>query len=189
MPSRQLYKRLFEMPCRHATIKTRPPSASTSAISAAFSSGVQRRRRSTTTSPSTPKTPSGPSRRTKLPSTPPPRPHAAGRFTPGAYRAAAQDALPDEPSGGQSGTGVDLIAAGAAEGKGFERGQLTVWSHHVIIRDLDRGDTAADPIRVYGECREAVGVRGVSHRRPRRLLLDVDRRALAGLRVGVRRPR
>src|SRR6476659_6422566 len=51
---RQLYNRLAEIPCRRATILTWPPSASTSAISAAFCSGVQRRRRSTITSPATP---------------------------------------------------------------------------------------------------------------------------------------
>jgi hypothetical protein len=34
---RQLHNRLFEIPCRGATTETRPPAASTSAISAAFS--------------------------------------------------------------------------------------------------------------------------------------------------------
>ena len=52
---RQLYSRLFEIPCRRATSETSPPAASTSAISAAFSSSVHCRRRSTraTISPST----------------------------------------------------------------------------------------------------------------------------------------
>jgi hypothetical protein len=67
---RQFYKRLFEMPCRRATIKTRPPSVSTSAINAAFSCGVHCRRRATAISSSTPTTPSGPSRRAQLPSEP-----------------------------------------------------------------------------------------------------------------------
>jgi hypothetical protein len=52
---RQLYNRLFEIPCRRATTETWPPTASTSAISAAFSASVHCRRRSTraTISPST----------------------------------------------------------------------------------------------------------------------------------------
>src|SRR6202007_2136390 len=37
---RQLYNRLFDTPCRRATTETCPPAASTSAISAAFSSSV-----------------------------------------------------------------------------------------------------------------------------------------------------
>jgi hypothetical protein len=35
------------------------------------------------------------------------------------------------------------VAAGAAQREGFERGQLTVRSDHVVISDLDRGDAAA----------------------------------------------
>jgi len=74
---RQLYIRLVETPCRRATTETWPPSASTSASSAALCSGLHCRRRSTTTTtPSTPRTPSGHSRRTKLRSARPLRLHA-----------------------------------------------------------------------------------------------------------------
>ena len=83
---RQLYSRLVEIPCRRATTETWPPSASTSANQRRLLlTGVHCRRRSTITSPSTPRTPSGLSRRTKLPSARSSRPHAAGRFRPDAY--------------------------------------------------------------------------------------------------------
>jgi hypothetical protein len=36
-----------------------------------------------------------------------------------------------------------LVASGAAQREGFERGQLTVRPHHIVIGDLDRGDAAA----------------------------------------------
>jgi hypothetical protein len=35
-----------------------------------------------------------------------------------------------------------LIAARAAQREGFERGQLTVTAHHVIVGDFDRGEVA-----------------------------------------------
>src|ERR1700730_6708936 len=36
-----------------------------------------------------------------------------------------------------------LVASGAAQREGVERGQLTVRPHHIVIGDLDRGDAAA----------------------------------------------
>jgi hypothetical protein len=64
--------------------------ASTSAISAAFSSGVHCRRRSTTISPSTLSSPSGQYRRARLPSARRCRPQPTGRFRPDAYASAAR---------------------------------------------------------------------------------------------------
>jgi hypothetical protein len=92
-----------ETPCRRATTtETWPPSASTSANSAALCSGLHCRRRSTTTSPSTPTTPSGLSRRTKLRSAQSSRPHLAGRFRPDAYPSLKAAAIYNEPGeGGQ----------------------------------------------------------------------------------------
>src|SRR5260370_7342535 len=77
-----------------------------------------------------------------------------------------------------------LVAAGALQREGFERGELAVRPHHVVIGDLDRGNAAAIRPGIEGECREAVGMRGIAHRRPGRLFLHVDRWTLAGLRVG-----
>ena len=37
---------------------------------------------------------------------------------------------------------ISLVAAGAVQREGFERRQLTVGPHHVVIRDLDCGGTA-----------------------------------------------
>jgi hypothetical protein len=35
-----------------------------------------------------------------------------------------------------------LVAAGAAQCEGFEEGQAAVRSHHVVVGDVDRGETA-----------------------------------------------
>src|SRR5215467_3343337 len=77
-----------------------------------------------------------------------------------------------------------LIPAGTAQREGFERGQLAVSSHDVVVGDLDGGEAAALRSGINVECREAVGVRRVSHRRPLRLLMHIDGRALACLWVG-----
>src|SRR5580693_9043960 len=84
---RQLYSRLFEIPCRRATTETWPPDASTSANSAAFSCSVHCRRRSTRAiiSPSTPRGSFCTSRRTQLLPARFPWLHPSGRFRPDAY--------------------------------------------------------------------------------------------------------
>ena len=37
---------------------------------------------------------------------------------------------------------TDLVAARAAQGESFERGQLTVRAHHVVVGDFDRREVA-----------------------------------------------
>ena len=37
----------------------------------------------------------------------------------------------------------ELVAARAAQRKGFKRSQLTLSPHHIVVGDLDRGETAA----------------------------------------------
>src|SRR5262249_61443058 len=58
------------------------------------------------------------------------------------------------------------------------------WTRYVVVGDLDRGEVAALRPGIDGECGEAVGVGRVSHCRPGRVLLHVDRRTLACCRVG-----
>src|SRR5262249_2483728 len=77
-----------------------------------------------------------------------------------------------------------LVAAWAAQHERFEGGHTAVWTRYVVVGDLDRGEVAALRPGIDGECGEAVGVRRVSHRRPGRVLLHVDRRTLACCRVG-----
>src|SRR5215510_3165564 len=77
-----------------------------------------------------------------------------------------------------------LVAAWAAQHERFEGGHTAVWTRYVVVGDLDRGEVAALRPGIDGECGEAVGVRRVSHRRPGRVLLHVDRLTLACCRVG-----
>src|SRR6516165_12654633 len=77
-----------------------------------------------------------------------------------------------------------LVAAWAAQHERFEGGHTAVWTRYVVVGDLDRGEVAALRPGIDGECGEAVGVGRVSHRRPGRVLLHVDRRTLACCRVG-----
>src|SRR6516162_9196006 len=77
-----------------------------------------------------------------------------------------------------------LVAAWAAQHERFEGGHTAAWTRYVVVGDLDRGEVAALRPGIDGECGEAVGVRRVSHRRPGRVLLHVDRRTLACCRVG-----
>src|SRR5262249_2005884 len=72
-----------------------------------------------------------------------------------------------------------LVAAWAAQHERFEGGHTAVWTRYVVVGDLDRGEVAALRPGIDGECGEAVGVGRVSHRRPGRVLLHVDRRTLA----------
>jgi hypothetical protein len=46
---------------------------------------------------------------------------------------------------------ASLVASGAAQREGFERGQLTVRAHHVIVGDVDRGEVAGMGSRIDGE--------------------------------------
>src|SRR5215469_18381530 len=77
-----------------------------------------------------------------------------------------------------------LVAAWAAQHERFEGGHTAVWTRYVVVGDLDRREVAALRPGIDGECGEAVGVGRVSHRRPGRVLLHVDRRTLACCRVG-----
>src|SRR5262245_57869339 len=72
-----------------------------------------------------------------------------------------------------------LVAAWAAQHERFEGGHTAVWTRYVVVGDLDRGEVAALRPGIDGECGEAVGVGRVSHRRPGRVLLHVDRLTLA----------
>src|ERR1700757_3441146 len=78
-----------------------------------------------------------------------------------------------------------LIPPRPGQRERLERRDLAVRPDHIVIHDLDRGGAAAHFTWIERECRKAVRMRGVAHRRPWRLLLDINRRALARLRVGL----
>ena len=95
---RQLYSRLSDTRCRRATSFTLPPSASTSAISAAFSSMVHFRRRSTRATISTSDTYASLwsyRRNFQLPQVSAIHGHAATRPTPGAYSVSSDGSCED----------------------------------------------------------------------------------------------
>src|SRR6516225_2254077 len=77
-----------------------------------------------------------------------------------------------------------LVAAGAAKRKAFERGRAAVRTHDIVVGDLDAGEIAGTRSRIEVEGGEAIGMCRVAHGRPRRFLFYVNRRALAGRRVG-----
>src|ERR1700735_2298613 len=76
-----------------------------------------------------------------------------------------------------------LVAAWAAQRKGFEWGQAAVRPRDVVIGDLDGGETAGSRSRIKLETGEAIRMRRVAHSRPGRFLFDVNRGSLACRRV------
>src|SRR6202035_4754339 len=69
------------------------------------------------------------------------------------------------------------VAARTPQCERFERCELAIWSHDIVVDDLHGGRAAALRSRINREGREAVGMRCVPDRRPGCIFPDIDRRA------------